>query len=113
MDAKVGIEQWRQHYNEVRPHSSLGYLTPAEFKAQLRLARMTEGARRQCRLALTRKNTETNDELQLALFSSNDWSEESRQVTLRERANGVDQRPHDIGGVFASQTNQEQEARVA
>ena len=42
---------------------------------------MTEGARRQCRLALTRKNTETNDELQLALFSSNDWSEESRQVT--------------------------------
>ena len=41
---------------------------------------MTEGARRQCRLALTRKNTETNDELQLALFSSNDWSEESQQV---------------------------------
>ena len=36
MDAKVGIEQWRQHYNEVRPHSSLGYLTPAEFTAQLR-----------------------------------------------------------------------------
>ena len=33
MDAKVGIEQWRQLYNEVRPHSSLGYLTPAEFKA--------------------------------------------------------------------------------
>ena len=33
MDAKVGIEQWRQHYNEVRPHSSLGYLTPPEFKA--------------------------------------------------------------------------------
>ena len=41
---------------------------------------MTEGARRHCRLALTRKNTKTNDELQLALFSSNDWSEESRQV---------------------------------
>ena len=35
MDAKVGIEQWRQRYNEVRPHSSLGFLTPAEFKAQL------------------------------------------------------------------------------
>ena len=33
VDAKVGIEQWRRHYNEVRPHSSLGYLTPAEFKA--------------------------------------------------------------------------------
>src|SRR5205823_2429467 len=33
LDAKVGAEQWRQHYNEVRPHSSLGYLTPLEFKA--------------------------------------------------------------------------------
>jgi putative transposase len=33
VEAKVGIEEWRQHYNEVRPHSSLSYLTPAEFKA--------------------------------------------------------------------------------
>ena len=23
-----------RHYNEVRPHSSLGYLTPAAFKAK-------------------------------------------------------------------------------
>jgi putative transposase len=33
-DAKVSIEQWRRHYNDVRPHSSLGYLTPAAFKAK-------------------------------------------------------------------------------
>jgi putative transposase len=33
VDAKVGTELWRRHYNEVRPHSSLGYLTPLEFKA--------------------------------------------------------------------------------
>jgi putative transposase len=33
VDAKVGIEQWRRHDNAVRPHSSLGYLTPFEFKA--------------------------------------------------------------------------------
>src|SRR5713226_1129532 len=33
VEAKVGIEQWRRHYNDVRPHSSLGYLTPTEFKA--------------------------------------------------------------------------------
>jgi putative transposase len=33
VDAKVGIEQWRRHYNEVRPHSSLSYRTPLEFKA--------------------------------------------------------------------------------
>lgn len=32
-EAKVSIEEWRRHYNEVRPHSSLGYLTPAAFKA--------------------------------------------------------------------------------
>jgi putative transposase len=30
-EAKVIIETWRRHYNEVRPHSSLGYLTPKEF----------------------------------------------------------------------------------
>ena len=42
---------------------------------------MTEGARRQCRLALTRKNTETHEALSPALFSSNHGSEESRHVT--------------------------------
>ena len=31
-EAAVLIEQWRSHYNGVRPHSSLGYLTPWEFK---------------------------------------------------------------------------------
>jgi putative transposase len=41
-DAKVGAELWRRHYNEVRPHSSLGYLTPVEFKAR-GAARITEG----------------------------------------------------------------------
>jgi putative transposase len=35
MDAKILIENWRRHFNEVRPHSSLGNLTPAEFKQQL------------------------------------------------------------------------------
>ena len=35
-EAKVVIETWRQHYNEVRPHSSLGYLTPAEFVVRLK-----------------------------------------------------------------------------
>jgi putative transposase len=32
--AKVIIEAWRRHYNEVRPHSTLDYLTPNEFVAQ-------------------------------------------------------------------------------
>jgi putative transposase len=34
-EAKVVIETWRRHYNEVRPHSSLGYLTPAEFAVKI------------------------------------------------------------------------------
>ncbi|BEP38475.1 hypothetical protein GmRootV59_54440 (plasmid) [Variovorax sp. V59] len=35
-EAAVLIEAWRNHYNEVRPHSSLQYLTPSEFKLELR-----------------------------------------------------------------------------
>ncbi len=31
LEARVIIEDWRQHYNEIRPHSSLKYLTPNEF----------------------------------------------------------------------------------
>lgn len=30
-DARRKIEQWRIEYNQERPHSSLGYLTPEEF----------------------------------------------------------------------------------
>lgn len=31
-EAAVVIEAWRKHYNTVRPHSSLDYMTPHEFK---------------------------------------------------------------------------------
>lgn len=31
-EAIAVIELWRQHYNQVRPHSSLSYKTPHEFK---------------------------------------------------------------------------------
>jgi len=33
-EAAAVIETWRRHYNEVRPHSSLDYLTPIEFKTR-------------------------------------------------------------------------------
>ncbi len=33
-EAKGVIEQWRRYYNEERPHSSLGYRTPREFRRQ-------------------------------------------------------------------------------
>jgi putative transposase len=35
IDAKMVIKVWRQHYNQVRPHSSLESLTPHEFKKRL------------------------------------------------------------------------------
>jgi putative transposase len=31
IDAQLTIERWRRDYNEVRPHGSLGSLTPAEY----------------------------------------------------------------------------------
>lgn len=31
---KVLIESWRQQYNAIRPHSSLGYQTPLEFMSE-------------------------------------------------------------------------------
>jgi len=35
LEAQVGIERWRRHYNEERPHMSLGDLTPAEYKNKI------------------------------------------------------------------------------
>jgi putative transposase len=35
-DAKEKIELWRKDYNEVRPHSCLGYLTPRKYIDRLR-----------------------------------------------------------------------------
>jgi putative transposase len=34
-EAQVVVEDWRKFYNTERPHSSLGYLTPLEFKSKL------------------------------------------------------------------------------
>ena len=33
-EARTIIETWRHDYNQLRPHSSLGYLAPQEFAAQ-------------------------------------------------------------------------------
>jgi putative transposase len=33
LEAKVLVEEYRHHYNRERPHSALGYRTPAEFAA--------------------------------------------------------------------------------
>ena len=31
-EARYEIELWREHYNNVRPHSSLNYMSPVEYK---------------------------------------------------------------------------------
>ena len=36
-EAKQVIEDWRQEYNESRPHRSLGERTPSEFACQIAL----------------------------------------------------------------------------
>ena len=36
IEPRVAIEQWRNHYNEERPHMSLGDPTPAEFKVKIK-----------------------------------------------------------------------------
>ncbi len=40
-DAQTKIENWRKHYNEERPHGSLGNLAPSEFAKEGQKA-MTE-----------------------------------------------------------------------
>jgi len=37
-EAKVVIEAWRNEYNDERPHSSLGYLTPTAFLNKIKMA---------------------------------------------------------------------------
>ncbi len=35
-EAQIGSERYRRHYNGERPHSSLGYRTPLEFKLEFK-----------------------------------------------------------------------------
>ena len=41
-DAQAKIEAWRVDYNQRRPHSSLGHLTPTEFVEQRQAIRVAE-----------------------------------------------------------------------
>jgi putative transposase len=42
LEAKVLVEEYREHYNRRRPHSALGYRTPLEFTATCRVALLTD-----------------------------------------------------------------------
>ncbi len=43
LEAQVAIERRRRHYNEERPHISLGDQTPAEYKAQIKSSCLGKG----------------------------------------------------------------------
>ena len=43
LEAKVLVEDYRQHYNHRRPHSALGYRTPSEFAALCRSSEVDAG----------------------------------------------------------------------
>lgn len=53
-EARVVIEQWRRHYNEDRPHSALGNLTPAVYAAKLATGEIAPRKRRRVRPATGR-----------------------------------------------------------
>ncbi len=44
-DARQKIEEWRQDYNQQRPHSALGYRTPEEFAQAATTSRGKDGGR--------------------------------------------------------------------
>ncbi len=44
LEAQVLIEGWRQHYNQIRPHSSLGYRPPAPGTVPLARSQIGSGA---------------------------------------------------------------------
>ena len=43
-EAQVLIEEWRRHYNRVRPHSALGYRPPAPETVPLARSPSSSGA---------------------------------------------------------------------
>jgi putative transposase len=53
-EARVVIEQWRRHYNEDRPHSALGNLTPAAYATKLAAGEIEPRKRRRPRPATGR-----------------------------------------------------------
>ena len=51
------MENWRQEYNNYRPHSSLDYLTPAEFARQYYEKNQEKEAMQPRQVAARRKYT--------------------------------------------------------
>ena len=90
--AKVIIECWRQHYNAVRPHSSLGYLTPNEFAARQTKKPITSPCNGPGRCGIwasaprpVAPPAHIGHIQQMGAVSSEPWSEDSGQVIERSQ----------------------------
>jgi len=79
VEAKVVIETWRRHYNHVRPHSSLGYLTPAAFAAKLAASCTNAPAASGLHVRTARQDTSETPATEAAV-SSQARSEKTGQV---------------------------------
>jgi len=53
LEAKVLVEEYRRHYNHERPHSALGYRTPAEFALSCELESVDKELTREIESATT------------------------------------------------------------
>jgi hypothetical protein len=53
LEAKVLVEEYKNHYNQERPHGSLGYRPPAEFAASCELDNADEDITKVLESAIT------------------------------------------------------------
>ena len=73
-DARTKIEAWRRDYNESRPHTALGWLTPVEYAASAGVTPADAG--RKLSLGLDEKPGTVNDNPD----STYEWRKKGEQV---------------------------------
>src|SRR5258708_32598391 len=86
LEARIIIEQWRIEYNQRRPHSSLGYLTPAEFAKQQKFQSMQPIRHKDNPWALE------TDRLQLATYPQSPFSGPARCCDVTDLYQAFSQR---------------------
>jgi len=74
LEARVKTELWRRRYNERRPHSSLGYLTPVQFRDGVSIPLLERGRpsthHRSCEIVKERQDKKKTADLYLQVVHS-------------------------------------------